>query len=159
VAGLVSMIPNTFPTILMFGFLGWAGTALDIGSVMTASIALGMAIDGTLHFLTFFRRGLRKAPAGTDSRELRQRRVAAVHGAFRHSGAALTESSIVCACGILMFAWSSFAPTSRFAWLLAILIATALAGDLVLLPALLVGRAGGFFRALAPVDGDPPSDD
>ena len=40
-----------------------------------------------------------------------------------------------------------------------ILIAAALAGDLVLLPALLVGRCGGFFRALAPVDGDPPSDD
>ena len=158
VAGLVSMIPNVFPTILMFGFLGWAGTALDIGSVMTASIALGMAIDGTLHFLTFFRRGLRKAPGGADSRELRQRRVAAVHGAFRPSGAALTESSIVCACGILMFAWSSFAPTSRFAWLLAILIAAALAGDLVLLPALLVGRSGRFFRALAPVDADPASD-
>jgi predicted RND superfamily exporter protein len=51
-----------------------------------------------------------------------------------------------------MFAWSSFAPTSRFAWLLAILIAAALVGDLVLLPALLVGRAGRFFRALAPVD-------
>ena len=153
VAGLVSMIPNVFPTILMFGFLGWAGTALDIGSVMTASIALGMAIDGTLHFLTFFRRGLRAAPAGADAAERRHLRVAAVHGAFRHSGAALTESSIVCACGILMFAWSSFAPTSRFAWLLAILIAAALAGDLVLLPALLVGRSGRFFRALAPVEG------
>jgi hypothetical protein len=125
---------------------------------MTASIALGMAIDGTLHFLTFFRRGLRTAPAGADSQDRRQRRVAAVHGAFRHSGAALTESSVVCACGILMFAWSSFAPTSRFAWLLAILIAAALAGDLVLLPALLVGRSGRFFRALAPVDADPASD-
>ena len=159
VAGLVSMIPNVFPTILLFGFLGWAGTALDIGSVMTASIALGMAIDGSLHFLTFFRRGLRAAPADADGREHRQRRVTAMESAFRHSGAALTESSIVCACGILMFAWSSFAPTSRFAWLLAILIAAALAGDLVLLPALLVGRAGGFFRPLAPVDGDPPSDD
>jgi predicted RND superfamily exporter protein len=159
VAGLVAMISNVFPMILMFGLLGWTRTPLDIGSVMTASIALGMAIDGTLHFLTFFRRGLRAAPAGADGRELRQRRFAAVHGAFRHSGAALTESSIVCACGILMFAWSSFAPTSRFAWLLAILIAAALAGDLVLLPALLVGRAGGFFRALAPVDADPPSDD
>lgn len=159
VAGLVSMIPNVFPTILLFGFLGWAGTALDIGSVMTASIALGMAIDGTLHFLTFFRRGLRKAPAGADSHEFRQQRVAAVHGAFRHSATALTESSIVCACGILMFAWSSFAPTSRFAYLLAVLIAAALAGDLVLLPALLVGWAGGFFRTLTPVDGAPPSDD
>jgi len=156
VAGLISMIPNVFPTILMFGFLGWAGTALDIGSVMTASIALGMAIDGTLHFLTFFRRGLRAAPAGADAAERRRLRVAAVHGAFRHSGAALTESSVVCAFGILMFAWSSFAPTSRFAWLLALLIAAALAGDLVLLPALLVGRSGRFFRALAPVEGNRP---
>ena len=159
VAGLVSMIPNVFPTILMFGFLGWAGTALDIGSVMTASIALGMAIDGTLHFLTFFRRGLRAAPAGADAAERRRLRVAAVHGAFRHSGAALTESSVVCACGILMFAWSSFAPTSRFAWLLALLIAAALAGDLVLLPALLVGRAGRLFRSMAPAEGDPLSSD
>jgi len=158
VAGLVSMIPNIFPTILMFGFLGWAGTALDIGSVMTASIALGMAIDGTLHFLTFFRRGLRRARPGADSAEHRQRRIDAVRGAFRHSGAALTESSVVCAFGILMFAWSSFAPTSRFAWLLAILIAAALVGDLVLLPALLVGRSGRFFRALAPVDGGDASE-
>jgi len=151
VAGLVSMIPNVFPTILLFGFLGWAGTALDIGSVMTASIALGMAIDGTLHFLTFFRRGLERAESASAADFRRGRRIAAVHGAFRHSGAALTESSIVCAFGILMFAWSSFAPTSRFAWLLALLIAAALAGDLVLLPALLVGRAGRFFRSMAPV--------
>jgi predicted RND superfamily exporter protein len=154
VAGLVSMIPNTFPTILLFGFLGWAGTALDIGSVMTASIALGMAIDGTLHFLTFFRRGLARAGSTADSAERRRLRIASVHGAFRHSGAALTESSVVCAFGILMFAWSSFAPTSRFAWLLALLISAALAGDLVYLPALLVGRFGGFFRSMAPADGD-----
>jgi predicted RND superfamily exporter protein len=53
-----------------------------------------------------------------------------------------------------MFAWSSFAPTSRFAWLLALLISAALAGDLVYLPALLVGRFGGFFRSMAPADGD-----
>jgi hypothetical protein len=53
---------------------------------------------------------------------------------------------------------SQRAPTSRFAWLLAILIAAALAGDLVLLPALLVGRSGRFFRTLAPVDADPASD-
>ncbi len=159
VAGLVSMVPNIFPTILLFGFLGWAGTALDIGSVMTASIALGMAIDGTLHFLTFFRRGLVRPAAGADAAEHRRLRIAAVYGAFRHSGAALTESSVVCAFGILMFAWSSFAPTSRFAWLLAILIAAALAGDLVLLPALLVGRAGRFFRSMAPADaGTSPPD-
>ena len=38
---LVAMVPNVFPMVLLFGLIGWTGTALDIGSVMTASIALG----------------------------------------------------------------------------------------------------------------------
>jgi predicted RND superfamily exporter protein len=136
-AGLVAMISNVFPMILMFGFLGWTQTPLDIGSVMTASIALGMAIDGTLHFLTFYRRSIDSglAPA------------AAVYAAFEHCAAAMTESTIVCALGILIFSLSSFAPTSRFSWMLAALMMAALAGDLVLLPAMLVGPLGKCFKA------------
>lgn len=143
-AGLVAMIPNVFPMILLFGLLGWSRLPLDIGSVMTASIALGMAVDGTFHFLTFFRRGLATAsdgrPAGLDER------IAAVQAAFRHSAAALTESAIVCGLGILVFAGSSFAPSRRFAWMLSLLVAAALVGDLVLLPALLTSPLGRFFR-------------
>ncbi len=56
--GLIAMVPNFFPMVFMFGLLGWMGVALDIGSVMTASIALGIAIDDVLHFLTFYRRAL-----------------------------------------------------------------------------------------------------
>jgi predicted RND superfamily exporter protein len=123
--------------ILMFGFLGWTRTPLDIGSVMTASIALGMAIDGTLHFLTFYRRGI---DSGLES-------TAAVYAAFEHCAAAMTESTIVCALGILIFSLSSFAPTSRFSWMLAALMMAALAGDLVLLPAMLVGPLGRCFKA------------
>jgi predicted RND superfamily exporter protein len=128
------MISNVFPMILMFGLLGWTRTPLDVGSVMTASIALGMAIDGTLHFLTFYRRGI---DAGSSPPE-------AVHAAFAHCAGAMTESTVVCGLGILVFALSSFAPTSRFAWMLALLLAAALAGDLVLLPAMLVGPLGRF---------------
>jgi predicted RND superfamily exporter protein len=135
-AGLVSMASNVFPMLLLFGFLGWVRLPLDIGSVMTASIALGMAIDGTLHFLTFFRRAV---DAGHDRR-------AAVDGAFAHSAGALAQSSIVCGFGILVFGLSTFAPTSRFAVMLALLVAAALAGDLVLLPAMLVGPLGRCFR-------------
>jgi predicted RND superfamily exporter protein len=143
-AGLVAMIPNVFPMILLFGLLGWSRLPLDIGSVMTASIALGMAVDGTFHFLTFFRRGLATAAergAADDGH-----RAAAVHAAFRHSAAALTESAIVCGLGILVFAGSSFAPSRRFAWMLSLLVAAALVGDLVVLPALLAGPFGRFFR-------------
>jgi uncharacterized protein len=145
VAGLVAMIPNVFPMILLFGALGWTKLALDIGSVMTASIALGMAVDGTFHFLTFFRRGLAREVAAGGGAPQAAQRVAAVHAAFRHSAAALAQSALVCGLGILVFAGSSFAPSRRFALMLALLVAAALVGDLVLLPALLTGRAGRWF--------------
>lgn len=144
VAGLVAMIPNVFPMILLFGALGWTGAALDIGSVMTASIALGMAVDGTFHFLTFFRRSL--AADGGGAATSASARAAAVHAAFRHSAAALAASSFVCGLGILAFAPSAFAPTRRFAWMLSLLVFAALVGDLVVLPGLLVSSLGRWFR-------------
>jgi predicted RND superfamily exporter protein len=145
VSGLVAMIPNVFPMILLFGLLGWTAAALDIGSVMTASIALGMAVDGTFHFLTFFRRGL-AADAGAGGTPSAAARAAAVHAAFRHSAAALCASSFVCGVGILAFAPSGFAPTRRFAWMLSLLVFAALVGDLVVLPALLASPLGRWFR-------------
>ena len=139
IAGLVAMIPNVFPMVLLFGILGWTRVALDIGSVMTASVALGMAVDGTFHFLTFFRHSLR-GPAAAGAR------VTAVHDAYRHSAGALVQSALVCGIGILAFAASPFAPTRRFAWMLSLLVFAALVGDLVVLPALLTTRAGRWFR-------------
>ena len=55
--GLVAMIPNVMPITVVFGILGWCGERIDIGVMITASIALGIAVDGTLHFLTWFRQG------------------------------------------------------------------------------------------------------
>jgi uncharacterized protein len=142
VTGLLGMIPNIFPMVLLFGLLGWTRATLDIGSVMTASVALGMAVDGTFHFLTFFRRGL-AASAGPASA---YGRTAAVQAAFRHSAPALLQTALVCGLGILAFTASPFAPTQRFAWMLSSLVAAAVVGDLVVLPALLTTRAGRWFR-------------
>lgn len=134
-AAIVAMIPNVFPLLLMFGLLGWLGRPMDIGSVMTASIALGMAIDGTLHFLTFFRRGVRRGATASE----------AVQQAFQHCAVAMTQSAVICGFGLLVFALSSFVPTSRFAWMILALLFAALAGDLIVLPALLVGPLGRVF--------------
>jgi predicted RND superfamily exporter protein len=142
VTGLLGMLPNIFPMVLLFGLLGWTRATLDIGSVMTASVALGMAVDGTFHFLTFFRRGL-AASAGPASP---YGRAAAVQAAFRHSAPALLQSALVCGLGILAFTASPFAPTQRFAWMLSSLVAAAVVGDLVVLPALLATPAGRWFR-------------
>jgi predicted RND superfamily exporter protein len=140
-AGLLAMLGNVFPMLLLFGILGWARLPLDIGSVMTASIALGMAIDGTLHMLTFYRR--ERDAGGSPERS--------VLAACRHAAGALVQTAVVVVAGILVFAASSFAPTARFALLLALLMIAALVGDLLLLPALLVGPLGRrFFRPRRP---------
>lgn len=138
-AGLLAMIPNLFPMLMLFGLLGWQGATLDIGSVMTASVALGMAVDGTFHFLTSFRRALppKLGRAG---------RVTAVTASFQQTAPAVIQTAVVCGIGILTFTPSGFAPTRQFAILLAMLVALALVGDLVVLPAVLISPIGRFFR-------------
>jgi uncharacterized protein len=130
--GVVAMLPNLFPTLLMFGILGWIQLPLDIGSVMTASIALGVAVDDTLHFLTYFQRCTLTGAT----------RKHAVVQAYRHCGRAMLQSSLICGAGLAVFAWSDFVPTARFAWMMVALFGAAILGDLVLLPALLLGPIG-----------------
>jgi len=65
--------------------------------------------------------------------------------AYQHCGVAMIQTSVSCGIGLLVFAFSDFVPTSRFAILMAILLMLALLGDLLLLPALLISPAGRFF--------------
>jgi uncharacterized protein len=138
--GIVAMISNFFPTVLMFGLLGWLEMPLDIGSVMTASVALGIAIDDTFHYLTFFRRGLEGGQSRRD----------AAHAAHQHCGLAMVQSSLICGLGMMVFVFSDFLPSSRFAWMLLALLMVGLAANLVLLPALVIGPLGKLFEAQYP---------
>ena len=52
VAGMIAMIPNVLPSVVIFGALAMLQVKIDIGSMMTASVALGITVDGTLHLLT-----------------------------------------------------------------------------------------------------------
>jgi predicted RND superfamily exporter protein len=130
--GLLAMVPNVFPILCVFGTLGWLGISVDIGTMLTASIALGIAVDNTLHFLTWYRRGLHN----------RMSRVAAVRSAYERCSAAMVQTTLICGLGLLVFAFSSYTPASRFAWLIALLLLSALGGSLILLPAILVGPLG-----------------
>jgi len=135
-AGLVAMLPNILPTLLVFGTLGWLDHSVDIGTVLCASVALGIAVDDTVHFLTWFRRGLSEG----------QPRVQAVRFAYDRCALAMLQTTLICGCGMLVLGLSDFVPASRFAVLLAILLATALIGDLLLLPALLCSPVGRLFE-------------
>ncbi|WP_182864595.1 efflux RND transporter permease subunit [Rhodopirellula sp. JC639] len=128
--GLLAMIPNVFPICVLFGLMGWMDRPLDIGVMMTASVALGIAVDDTVHFLLYWRREL----AGDT------RAAVAVARTITHCGNAITQTTVVCGLGLLVFAWSDFEPTRRFAWMMFLLLSAALVADLMLLPALLCGR-------------------
>ncbi len=133
--GTVAMIPNVFPSILVFGAMAYLGLAVDMGAMMTASVALGISVDGTIHFLTWFKHGM---AVGLTRDE-------AVKFAYRQCGTAMVQATLICGCGMLVFTFSHFLPISRFAWMIAILLTIALYGDLVLLPSLLYTSIGNWF--------------
>jgi predicted RND superfamily exporter protein len=135
VAGLLTMLPNMFPTFILFGAMGWLERPVDIGSMMSASVALGIAVDGTLHFLNWFRK---EVQAGCSRQE-------AVSRTFRHCARAITQTTFVCGLGLLVYAFSDFVPTRRFAFMMFTLLLAAWIGDLLLLPALLISPMGKWF--------------
>ena len=132
VSGLLSMLPNVLPIGMIFGLISWAGISVDIGTMITASVALGIAVDGTLHLLTWFRKGIQD---GLSRRN-------AIAQALMHCGPALWQTSIAVGIGLLMLFPAELLLVSRFGWLMAALIMSALVADLIVLPALLAGPLG-----------------
>jgi len=141
VAGLIAMLPNLFPVVVIFGLMGHGNVLVDIGTMMTASVALGVAVDDTIHFLTWFRQYL-----GTG-----MSRVEAVIETYRRVGPAMLQTTLVGGLGLFVFSLSTFTPTQRFGTLMLVLLVTALLGDLILLPAILAGPLGRWFRPRTPV--------
>lgn len=148
VAGLISMIPNVFPLVLVFGILSWMGVKVDVGTMMSASVALGVAVDDTIHFLTWFRRGTTQ---GLD-------RPSAAMLAYDRCGAAMAQTTLIAGLGMAMFVVSQFMPTQRFGLMMVSSLAAALVGDLVLLPALLCGPLGRFLEVHEPAVDGPAND-
>ena len=135
-AGMVSMFPNVFPVILVFGAMGHLGYTVDIGSMMTASVAMGIAVDDTIHFLNWFRLGLREGLSRNEAIKL----------AYNRCATAMTQTTLIGGFGLAVFAASTFTPTQQFGILMLLLLAAALIGDLIFLPALLAGPLGKYFE-------------
>ncbi|MGI9466580.1 MAG: efflux RND transporter permease subunit [Rubripirellula sp.] len=130
--GLIAMAPNLFPTVALFGFMGLLAIPLDIGSVMSASVALGIAVDDTVHLLSRF--GSRRA------RGLGQ--IRAAYGALTQCGWAMFQTTLVCGLSLMAYWFSDFVPTSRFSLFMFGLLASALLGVVFLLPALMASSLG-----------------
>ncbi|MEN8174358.1 MAG: MMPL family transporter [Pseudomonadota bacterium] len=122
--GLLAAVPNAFPVVVLFGFMGYAGIPLNIGTTMAAAIAIGIAVDDTMHFLLRYNQEL----ATTKSESL------AMHATLRGEALPVVATSVALVAGFLVFAFSDFEPVAQFGILSALVIATALVADFVVTP-------------------------
>lgn len=125
--GLLAIIPNFLAILLFFGLLGWLDISLNLGTSLIATIALGIAVDNTVHFMARFSRELRGAVQQS----------AALRATLRGVGVPVVFTTAALLLGFLTFAGSSFVPIRSFGQLTAITIFAALLANLIVLPALL----------------------
>jgi len=126
--GALSMVPNVFPLLAAGGFMGFAGITIRSSIALIFAVALGIAVDDTIHLLT---RYVRERRAGGGLRR-------AVSRAIRYTGRPVVLTSAILCAGFLAFLVSGFKATEQFGLIAAVTIVAALVGDLVILPALLL---------------------
>ena len=124
--GLVAILPNTFPMLTVFGLMGWLDFNLDITTLMTAPIIIGIAVDDTIHFITHYRLSLLKGASISE----------AIHATLHEVGQAIIFTTLILMSIFLFFIPVSHVGVSRFSILAVIAVFSALLADLFLLPAL-----------------------
>lgn len=125
---LFSMIPNVGPILLGLAFMVLLHISLDPGTVMIATIALGLVVDDTCHFLVRLRRQMAAGQA------LRH----AIAETMNQTGRPIILTSVILATAFATLAVGSFMPTLCFGLVSAFVLLTALVADLVVLPAALL---------------------
>ena len=134
-AALLAMVPNLSPVLLIFVLMGLFGIWLDMATALIASVAVGIAVDDTIHTYEGIRRR-RRAGRGL---------VLALLRTYRQAGQAVTATTVILVAQFLVLGLSDFRPIAHFGLLSGGGIAAAWLFDLLLLPALLVvaHRLGG----------------
>jgi predicted RND superfamily exporter protein len=125
--GLLSMVPNLLPIIMIMGIMGLSGILLDMNSLMIGSVAIGLVVDDTMHFMYNFRKyyGL----------------TGNVHEAIRETllgtGRAILITSLVLSASFFSIMFSSLRSSVNFGFYTGLVILAALLADFLLAPALL----------------------
>ncbi len=124
---LVSIIPNVIPLLFAGAIMGFFGIELRPATAMTFSIALGIAVDDTIHFLSRFRSEFL----------LTKNHEKATTTTILTTGRAIIGTSITLGMGFLVLLFSNFKPNFEFGILATIILMIALLSSLILLPALI----------------------
>ncbi len=126
-AGLLSLIPNVAPVIYSFGLMGLLGIPLSTGTAMVATIAIGIAVDDTVHNMMTYSRQL------NEHRDERAAVLQTLLIQFRP----IVFVSMALACGFIVLVFSRFVPTMYLGFLSAFVMMAAMISELVLTPILL----------------------
>ena len=126
--GLVAIVPNLFPIVINFGIMGWLGIELSMVTSLIASIAIGLAVDDTIHYLVRYNREFKKS---LDDK-------LALTETIKHVGRPIVFTTLTIGVGFAILTLSSFKPTAIFGVMMVITMFSALVGDLILLPSLML---------------------
>jgi len=127
-SGLVSMVPNLVPILMTMAFVILIGERFDVFTMLGGCIAIGLAVDDSIHFISSFRRDL--ALSGDP--------IQAVERTMETTGRALLFTTIVLVSGFLVLGLSSMENFANLGWITAMAIALAFVLDVTVTPALLV---------------------
>ena len=130
---IISLIPNIVPLLITAGMMGFAGIPLKPSTILVFSIAFGISVDNTIHFLAKYRQEL------YDSNWKIQ---PSVYGALRERGVSMFYSSIVLFFGFSVFMISEFGGTVALGGLISLTLLIAMLSNLILLPSLLLSLKG-----------------
>ncbi|MGR3317529.1 MAG: efflux RND transporter permease subunit [Candidatus Anammoxibacter sp.] len=143
---LISMIPNIIPVVFTIGAMGYMGIRLDAGTMMIASVAIGIAVDDTIHFLYRFKKEFNQRVIShadpmsnlNPNVDIREHYIISIDQTLQHVGRAIIFTSIIAFCGFLALCLSQFKPIQYFGLLTAITMVNALIADLFVLPSCLL---------------------
>lgn len=125
---IIGMIPNFFPIITTLGTMGWMNIHMNEATIMIAAVTLGIAIDDTIHFIVWYRRGVDSGMNTID----------AIQNTIRGVGKPIVFTTITLSLGFLAMVFASFKPIQIYGALTAFTMITALIADFFLLPGLII---------------------
>ncbi|MFW2388658.1 MAG: efflux RND transporter permease subunit [Polyangiales bacterium] len=131
--GAISIIPNLAPALMAFGIWGIINGRIDVGNAVVLTMALGIIVDDSVHFLSKYLRARREGGMSPEG---------AVRYAFSTVGSALVVTSFILVAGFLVLTLSPFGLNAGMGLLTAIVLLVALGADLLFLPPLLMKIEG-----------------
>ena len=126
---LVSLIPNLLPLLVTAGMMGFLGVPIKPSTILVFSIAFGISVDDTIHFLAKYRQELK-----ANNWKIKK----SVYASLRETGVSMFYTSIVLFFGFSVFMISSFGGTVALGGLVSATLLFAMLANLLLLPSLLL---------------------